>query len=199
MTAWPARARSRRAGALLGAVAVLVAGCTTAAGGSGPPAGRPGPARPVAAASLPGRGVAHRTAGAPGPGSVQHGSGPRAAGASSLACAPALGAPVAHRAGAASRLRAAAPGCRCCRWCACAWACCGCGPGRWPPRWWPRSHLAWQCCPRWLGPPGGDSSPIPPTCRPGCGSFACPAGPQAPGLGPARSAAGFVRARSAGA
>ena len=195
MTALPARARSRRVGALLGAVAVLVAGCATAGGGGGPQAGRAGPARHLAPASPPGRVVAHRIAGTGGPGGVKPGSGPRIAGDSVLACAPPLGAPVVNQVGAASRLRVAVPACLCCRWCACAWACCGCSPGRWTPR----PHLAWQCCPRWLGPPGGDSSPIPPTCRPGCGSFACPAGPQAPGLGPARSAAGFVRARSAGA
>ena len=178
MTAWPAWARSRRVGALLGAVAVLVAGCTTAGGGSGLPADRAGPARHPVVASPPGRVVAHRIAGTPGPGSVKHGSGPRIAGASSLAsCAPPLGAPVVNGAGATSRLRVAVPACLCCRWCACAWACCGCGPGRWPPRWWPRSHLAWQCCPRWLGPPARDSSPIWPVCGPGCGSRACPVGP----------------------
>jgi hypothetical protein len=192
MTSWPARARSRRVGALLGAIAVLVAGCTTAGGGSGPRADRAGPVRPSVAASPPGRVVAHPIAGPPGPGSVKHGSGPGIAGASSLAsCAPPLGGPVVRRVGAAFRPRVAVPACLCCRWCACAWACCGCGPGRWPPRWWPRSHLAWQCCLRWLGPPGEDSSPIWPVCGPGCGSRACP-------VGPARPAAGSVQARSLG-
>jgi hypothetical protein len=191
MTAWHLWARSRRAGALLGVIAVLVAGCT-AAGGGGLRAGRAGPARQSVAASPPGRVVAHRTAGAPGPGSVKPGSGPRTAGASSLAqCVSPLGDPGAGRPGAASRLPVAVPACLCCRWCACAWACCGCGPGRWPPRWWPRSHLAWQCCLRWLGPPGEDSSPIWPVCGPGCGSRACP-------VGPARPAAGSVQARSLG-
>jgi hypothetical protein len=56
--------------------------------------------------------------------------------------------------------------------------------------------MAWWCCPRWLGPPEGDSSPTQPWCEPGCGSRACPIGPQAPVLGPARSAAGAVQARS---
>jgi hypothetical protein len=187
MAAWPVRARSRRVGALLGAVVVLVAGCTTAVGGSGPRADRAGPARHSAAASPPGRMVAHPIAGTPWPGGAKHGSGPRMAGVSSLACAPPLGAPVVNGAGAASGLRVAVPACLCCRWCACAWACCGCGPGRW----WPGSHLAWQCCPRWLGPPGGDYSPIWPECGPGCGSRACP-------VGPARPAAGSVQARSPG-
>ena len=181
MTAWPARARTR-AGALLGAVAVLVAGCTAAGGG----------ARHSVAASQPGRVVAHRIAGTPGPGRITRGSGPRMAGASPLAqCAPPLGDPVVNRAGAGPRLRVAGPVCLCCRWCACAGACCGCGPGRWPPRWWPRSRLAWPCCPRWLGPPGGDGSPIWPECGLGCGSHACP-------VGPVRSAAGAVQARSTG-
>jgi hypothetical protein len=192
MTAWHARPRSRRAGALVGAIAVLVAGCTAAGGGSGPRADRAGAARHSVAVSPPGRVFAHRIAGTPGPGSVKHGGGPGIAGAWSLApCAPPLGGPGVNRAGAASRLRVAAPACLCCRWCACAWACCGCSPGRWPPRWWPRSHLAWQCCPRWLGPPDGDSSPIRPACGPGCASRACP-------VGPARSAAGSVQARSPG-
>jgi len=193
MTAWPAR--SRRAGALLAAVAVLLAGCTTAGGGSGLRAGQAGPARHPAAASLPGHVAAHRIAGTAGPGGVQHGSGPGIAGASSLAlCAPPLGGPVVNRAGAASRLRMAVPACLCCRW----WACCGCGPGRWPPRWWPRSHLAWQCCPRWLGPPGGDGSRIWPVCGPGCGSHACPAGPSRPAAGsvPARSPGGAAAGAS---
>jgi len=191
MTALGVRTRSQRAGALLGTVAVLAAGCT-AGGGSGALTNRAGPAR-HSVASPPGRVFAHPATTTPGPGSVKRASGPRIARAWSLVpCAPPLGDPVTYRAGAASRLPVATPACLCCRWCACAWACCGCGPGRWPPR----SHLAWQCCPRWLGPPGGNSSPIPPACGLGCGSFACPVGPQAPGLGPARSAAGSVQARS---
>jgi hypothetical protein len=178
MTGWPAWARSQRVGALLGAVAVLVAGCTTAGGGSSLRAGRAGSAQHLVAESPHGR-VGHWIAGTPGPGSVKHGGGPKIAGASSLACAPPLGGPAVNRAGAAPGLRVAVPACLCCRWCACAWACCGCGPDRWPPRWWPRSHLAWPCCPRWLAPPGGDSSPIWPVCGPGCGSRACPARPVA--------------------
>jgi hypothetical protein len=192
MTAWPVRARSPRAGALLGVVAVLLAGCTAAGAGSTPRAGPAGPDRHSAAASSPGRGVAHRTARTPGPGSVTHGSRPKVAGASSLAqCAPPLGVPAVGRAGAVSRPRVAVRACLCCRWCACAWACCGCGAGRWPPRWWPRSHLVWPCCPRWLGPPDGESSSIWPACGPGCESGACP-------VGPARSAAGAVQARAPG-
>jgi len=194
MTVSHFRARSRQAGALLGAVAVLVAGCTAAGGGSGARADRAGPARHSVSASPPGRVFAHPTATTPGPGSVKHGNGSGTGRAWSPApCAPPLGDPITHRVGAASRLRVA-PGCLCCRWCACAWACCSCSPGRWLPR----SHLAWQCCPRWLGPPRGDSSPIPPSCGLGCGSFACPVGLQAPGLGQARSAEGSVQARSPG-
>ena len=193
MTAWHVRARSRRAGALLGAIAVLVAGCTAAGGGSGPRADRAGAARHSVAASPPGRVFAHRIAGTAAPGRARHGSGPGIAGASSLAqCAPPLGDPMVNRAGAASRLRVAVPACLCCRWCACAFACCGCSPGRWPPQWWsPYSHLAWQCCPPWLGPLDGDSAPVRPVCGPGCASRACP-------VGPARSAAGSVQARSSG-
>jgi len=171
MTASHVRARSRQAGALLGAIAVLVAGCTAAGGGSTPRADRAGPARNSVAASPPGR-VVHRIATTPRPG---HGSGPGMTRASPLAlCAPPLGDPVTYRAGAPSHLRVAVLACLCCHWCACAWACCGCGPGRWPPR----SHLAWQCCPHPLEPPGGDSAAIPPACWPGCRSFACPANDQ---------------------
>ena len=184
MTAWPVRARSRLAGALLGAVAVLLAGCTAVGGGSTPRGGPVGPARHSVAAGPPGRVVAHRTAGAPGPGRVTHGRGPKIAGASLAQCAPPLGGPVVGRAGAVSRPRVAVPACLCCRWCACAWACCGCGTGRW----WPRSRLAWPCCQRRLGPLDGDSSPIWPACVPGCGSGPCPV--------PARSAAGAVQARA---
>jgi hypothetical protein len=186
MTAWPTRARPRRAGALLGAVAVLVGGCTTVGGGSGQQAHRAGPARHSVAASPPSRVVAHRIAGTPVPDSVNHDSGPRIGGVPSVACAPPLGAPVVNLAGAAYRLRVTVPACLCCHWCACAWACCGCGPGRWP-----RSQLSWQCCPRWLGPPGGDISLIWPVCGPGCGSRACP-------FGPARPAAGSVQVHSPG-
>jgi len=192
MTACPVRARSGLAGAMLGAVAILLAGCTTAGGGSTPTAGPAGPGRHSVAASPPGRVVTHRSAGTPGSGRVTHRRGPKIAGASSLAqCAPPLGDPGMGRAGTASRPRVVAPACLCCRWCACAWACCGCGTGRWPPRWWPRYTVAWPCCLRRLGPPDGDGSPVWPACGPGCGSGACP-------VGPARSAAGAVQARSPG-
>jgi len=188
MTASPARPRSRLAGALLGTVVVLLAGCTAAGGASTPRADPPGPARHSVAASRHGRVVAPRTAGTPAPGRVTHGSRPKIAGASpSAQCAPPVGDPMVGRAGTVSGPRVAVPACLCCRWCACAWACCGCGPGRW----WPPSHLAWQCCPRWLGPPDGDNSPIWPVCGPRCGSLACP-------VGPARPAAGSVKARSPG-
>ena len=190
MTAWHLWARSRQAGALLGAIAVLVAGCTAAGGDSGLQADRAAPARHSVAASSSGHSFAHRLAATRGPGSVTHGSGPGMAGAAFLAqCAPPLGDPVVNRAGALSRPRVAVPACPCCRWCACAWTWHGCDPSRWMPQRWPRSHLARPCCPRWLGPPVGDGSPIWPACGPGCGSRACP-------VGPARSAAGAVEARS---
>jgi hypothetical protein len=186
MTGWHLRAQSRRAGALLGAVAVLVAGCTAAGGGSGPRADRAGAARHFVAASPP---AAFSPTGPPrgaDPAASSTAAGRGFGGAPArAACAPPLG----NRPSDASRLRVAVRACWCCRWCACAWACCGCGPGRWPPRWWPRSHLAWQCCTRWLGPPVGDGSPIWPACGPGCAPRACP-------VGPARSAAGSVQARS---
>jgi hypothetical protein len=188
MTAWRIRAQSRQVGALLGAVAVLIAGCTTAGESSGL---RASPARHSVAASPAGRVVGPRIAGTPGPGGVKHGSGLRIAGAPRLACAPPLGAPGVDRPVAGSGLRVAASACLCCRWCACAGACCGCGPGRWPPRWWPRSHLTWQCCPHWLEPPDGDSPPIWPVCGLGCGSRACP-------VEPVQRAAGTVQARSPG-
>src|SRR5215472_4599107 len=103
MTAWPAWARSRPAGALVGAVAILLAGCASAGGDTTPRAGQAGPVRHSAPASRPGRVVAHRIAGTPGPGSTTHGSGPRIA---TALCAPPLGDPVVNRAGAAPRLRA---------------------------------------------------------------------------------------------
>jgi hypothetical protein len=192
MTGWHVRARSRQAGALLGAIAVLAAGCAAAGGGGGLRADRAGAARHSVAASPPGRVFPHRIAGTPGPGGVKHGTGPGIAGARPPAsCASALGDPVVGRAGAALP-RVAMPACLCCRWCACAGACCGCRPSQWPPgERPPPSPLAWQCCPRWLGPPEGDSSPIWPACRPGCAPRACP-------IGPARSAAGSGPARFSG-
>ena len=188
MTASHTRVLSRRAGALLGAITVLAAGCTAAGGGSGPRADQAGAAPGTVAASPSGHSFAHRTGGTTGPG-VRHGGGSRIAPARSLPpCAYTAGHPVATPGGAAPSSPVAIAVC----WCACARDCCGCGLSRWPPR----SHLAWLCCPRWLGPPGGDSSPVRLACGLGCGSFGCPAGPQAPGLGPARSAAGSVQARS---
>ena len=193
MTGWLVRARSQQAGALLAAIVVLVAGCAAAGGSGGPRADRAGAARHSAAASPPGRVFAHRIARTPAPGGVKHGAGPGIAGAwSPASCAPALGNPVVDRSSTASRLRMVMPACLCCRWCACAGVCCGCRPSQWPPRWRPPpSPLAWQCCPRWLGPPDGDTSPIQWACWPGCAPRACP-------VGPARSAVGSVPARSSG-
>lgn len=162
MTNSHVRALSGRAGALLGAVAVLVIGCTTACAGSGPRAGQAAGAQDTAAASPSSR-IAHRTAATTGPSSVRHDSRSRIARPPSMPrCPYSLGHPVAHR---------AIPVCACCNWCACAWACCGCGPGRWPPR----SRLAWQCCSSWQWPPGEGAALIPSDCWPGCRSLACPA------------------------
>jgi hypothetical protein len=199
MTASRVRALSRRAGALLGAVAVLAAGCAPAAGRSGPGAGRAGTAQATVAATASSRSFARRAARTTGPGSVKHSSGARIAGPPPpFWCEPAMGHPVASPASAAPGSRLVVPVCPCCR-CACAWACCGCGPGRWPG-WWPRSPLAWLCCARWHRPPADGAAPIPPACGPGCRSFACPAGaarvlvPR-----PARAAAGSAPERSPGA
>jgi len=200
MTASQARAGSGRAGALLGAIAVLAAGCAAAGGGSGrPPAAQAASNQGSVAASPAGRVVAHRTAGDTGPGMVRHGSGPGIArGSSPGLCAPPVGDPVANQVGAASGSTAAVPMCLCCWGCACAWACCGCGPGPWPPRWPAHSRLAWECCARWQQRPGWRTSPVPVACEPGCSSPACPLGPPAPVPGPARAAAGSVQDRSPG-
>jgi hypothetical protein len=180
MTTSPGRCLSIRAGALLGAIAVLIAGCTAAYRGSPPRAGRAGAAHAMTAARSSGRGFAHRSGGTARTGNTRHASGFKTAQAPSLArCAPPIGDP-AGRAGAAPGSRAAVPLCLCCRWCACAGACCGCGPDRWPPR----SHLAWVCCSRWQWQPDRGDSPIPLACGPGCSSDACPIGPPTPVLGP---------------
>src|SRR5215469_10751514 len=109
MTGWHVRARSQQAGALLGAIAVLVTGCAAAGRGGGLRADRAGGARHSVAASPPGRVFAHRIAGTPGPGGVKHGAGPGIAGTWSLTlCAPVLGPPVVDR-GGASRPRMTMP------------------------------------------------------------------------------------------
>lgn len=197
MTTSHARALSARAGALLGAIAVLLAGCTAAGGSSGTRAAQAATAGGPVAASPAGRAVAPSTAEAPGTGRVRHGSGPGIArGLSPAMCAAPAGDPVAYRAGAAPSSPTEVPGCPCCRWCACAGACCGCALGRWPPR----SRLAWECCARWQQSPDSRwqqspdwrTSPIPMDCGLGCSSPACPIGPQAPAPGPPRAAAGSV-------
>lgn len=76
MTTSHARALSARAGALLGAIAVLLAGCTAAGGSSGTRAAQAATAGGPVAASPAGRAVAPSTAEAPGTGRVRHGSGP---------------------------------------------------------------------------------------------------------------------------
>jgi hypothetical protein len=193
MTTSQVRALARRAGALLGAVAVLAAGCATAGGGSGPRAGRADAAQDavaasasIHAASASSHGLAHRAARPTWPGSARHSGGARIAARRTLLwCQPAVGHPVVSPVSVASGARLVVPVCRCCGWCSCGWAC-GSGTGRWPPR----PHMVWQCCPRWHPQPGWGSSPIPPTCWPGCGALACPASlpPLVPG--PARAPAG---------
>lgn len=195
MTASHVRALSRGTGALLGAIAVLVAGCTAAGGGSGSASGQAADARHSAAVSRPGQVPAHRTAGSIRPASVKQGGGPGIARASSLIpCAPPLGIPVAYGAGVKSGSPAAAPTCLCCAgtpalWCACGGACCGCGSDRWPPR----SHTAWLCCPSWLWPRSGDRAPLPADCGSGCTSLPCPMRPLTPVSGPAGPATGSAR------
>jgi hypothetical protein len=192
MTTSRVRVLSRRAGGLLGAVAVLAAGCAPAAGGvSGPRPGRAGTAQAAVAAAASSHSFAHRAARTTGPGSVRHSSGARIVGPPPLFwCEPAVGHPVASPVSAASGSRLVVPVCPCC-WCACAWACCGCGPGRWPPGWWPRSHLAWLCCARWHWPPSEGAALGPPACGPGCRSFACPAGAAGAGTPTSQSHSGF--------
>ena len=197
MTTLHVGALSRRAGALLGAVAVLAAGCAAAGGGSGPRADRAGTAQDAVAASASSHRIAHRTARTTGPGSVRHSSGATITGPlQPLQCEQPMGHPVVSPESAASRSRLVIPVCPCCGWCSCAWACCGCGPGRWPPGRWPRSHLTWLCCTRWHWPPSAGAALIPPACEPDCRSFACPAGPRMLVPAPARAAAGSVRERS---
>ena len=69
MTTSPGRGLSIRAGVLLGAIAVLAAGCTAAYRGNPPRAERAGAAHVVTAARSSGRGFAHRSGGTAGPGS----------------------------------------------------------------------------------------------------------------------------------
>jgi len=195
MTTSHARALSGRSGALLGAIAVLLAGCAAAGEGSGTRAAQVATAGGPVAASPAGRVVAPSTTEAPGTGRVRHGSGPGIArGLSPVMCAAPAGDPVAYRAGAEPRSPTKVPMCLCCGWCACAGACCGCALGRWPPR----SRLAWECCALWQQPPDWRTSPIPMDCGPGCSSPACPIGPQAPAPGPPRAAAGSVQDRPPG-
>src|SRR5262249_57790069 len=77
MTTARARVQFRLAGALLGAVMLLVAACSAGGGGS-PKADPAGTARAAVAVSSPGRAIAGRTA---GPISGRRGSGARIAGA----------------------------------------------------------------------------------------------------------------------
>src|SRR5260221_11438601 len=110
MTTLHVRALSRRAGALLGAVAVLAAGCAAAGGGSGPGAGRAGAAQGAVAARASSRSFAHRTAQTTGPGSVRHSSAATITGPLPLfQCEHAMGHPVVSPVSAASRPRLGIP------------------------------------------------------------------------------------------
>jgi hypothetical protein len=194
MTTSQIRAPSKRAGALLGAIAILVTGCMAPGAGGGPRSGRAGAAPDTIATSPSGHSLPYRITGTTrttGPRGVRHATGPMVARASPLSgCAVTAGHPVMYSAGPASRSPVALPICPCCLWCACAWVCCGCGPGSGSPeRWSSRSPVAWQCCWRWPPPPSRGGSPIPPTCWPGCTQRACPTWRQATVPGPARTAA----------
>lgn len=198
MTSSHVRALTGRAGALLGAIAVLITGCTAAGGGSGPRADRADAAHDAVATRPPGHIVAHRAARTTGPGGFRHGGGARIAWATPLSqCAHPVGHQMVYPAGA-SRSPVAVPMCLCCRWRGCAWACCGCGPSCRPPRWWSRPHLAWLRCSRWRWPPGCGSSRLPPGCGPGCRARTCLTWRQPPVPGPASAAAGSSRDRSSG-
>jgi hypothetical protein len=191
MTTLGVRALSRRAGALLGAVAVLAAGCAAAGGGSGPRAGRAGTAQYAAAARASSHGFAHRTGRTGGPGSVRHSREARIAGSLPLIqCELAMGHPVVYPVSAAPGSHLVMPACPCCGWCSCAWACCGCGPGWRLPGPWQRAHPAWLCCARWQWPRSEGALII--ACMPGCRPFVCPAGSRVPVPGPARATAGFT-------
>src|SRR5258708_31714803 len=110
MTSWHVRAQSSGAGALLGAVAVLAAGCGAAGGGSGPGAGRAGAAQGAVAARASSRSFAHRTAQTTGPGSVRHSSAATITGPLPLfQCEHAMGHPVVSPVSAASRSRLVIP------------------------------------------------------------------------------------------
>ena len=185
------RAPSRRVGALLGTIAILLTGCMAPGAGSGPRSARAGAAPDTVVTSPSGHSSSHRTTGTTGTRSVRHGRAPTVVRASPLsACAVAAGHPVTYTAGLASRAPVALPICPCCPWCACAWVCCGCVPGGWSPgRWSPRSPVAWLCCWRWPPPPSWGGSPIPTACWPGCTQRACPTWRQAAVPGPARTAA----------
>src|SRR6516164_4264030 len=70
------RAPSRRVGALLGAIAILLTGCVAPGAGSGPRSGRAGVAPDTVAASPSGHSSSHRTTGTTGTRSVRHGRAP---------------------------------------------------------------------------------------------------------------------------
>ena len=182
------RALSARAGALLGAIAVLVTGCAAAGGGSGPLPDRTGAAKVAARSS--GHGAAPRAAGITRTDGARNDSGSRIAWEPPLSqCAYSAGRPLV----AVSGSPVAIPRYPSCRWCACAWSCCDCGPGHWSARPYP----AWQFCSCWRWPPGWGGSAIPPACRPGCRARVCPARlPLVPG--PARAARGSSQDRVPG-
>jgi hypothetical protein len=103
MTTAHARALSRLAGALLGAITLLAAGCSAAGGGGGPPASPAVAAHDAVAVSPSGRAIAGRAPAATGPISGRPGRGSRIAWAPSLPrCSYAAGTPAPGGTGAAS-------------------------------------------------------------------------------------------------
>jgi len=176
MTTSQIRDPSKRVGALLGVIAILVTGCMAPGAGSGPRSGRAGAAPDNIATRPSGHSLPHRTTRTTGASSVRNGSGSGIARASSLsACALAAGHPVTYSAGAASSAPVSIPICPCCLWCDCAWICC--------------SPVAWRCCWRWPPPSSWGGFAIPPTCWRGCTQRACPTWRQAAVPGPARTPA----------
>jgi hypothetical protein len=175
------RAPLGRAGALLGAIAVLVTGC--AAAGGGPQAGQTGAAQ--AAPRSSGHTAAHRAAVTTRPGGVRHGSESRTAWNRPLPqCAYSAGRPVV----AGPRSPVAEPRCPCCLWCDCAWSCCGCSPGWWSARPYP----ARQFCPCWEWPPIWGGSPISSTSGPAGRAHVCPTWRQSLGPSACQGRCGFL-------
>jgi hypothetical protein len=182
MTTPHVRAPLGRAGALLGAIAVLVTGCT-AAGGGGRQVGRAGAAQ--AAARSSGHTAAHWAAVTTRPGGVRRGSESGIARDRPLRqCAYSAGRPVV----AGPRSPVAVPSCPCCLWCDCAWACCGCSAYWWSARPYP----ARQSCSCWDWPPIWGGSPMSRASGPAGRVHVCPARRQSLVPEPCQGRCGFL-------